>query len=224
MEMNYGNPGNRIRAAEMLRKLLPRATKLRESHKDGEASMEAVSSIGQASLKWYRTENCTGVYIYQGEKGGWFADLSFKDLPAGVPVVIGTPNVAPNRTREDAIESAVHMLALLMNSPTPQVNPEEAEVVFEFDNLGLIIPSAAIAAINKLSVERPSNEYVEQRLDEIREQFAGGKPFNSEIMDSLSEEDRRVVYTVCVMALALGMPRYPKSEEVEAPPFKSDMH
>lgn len=223
MAYSYGNPTNRVRAAEMLRKLLPRVTESIEKSNGNSGEMKPTSEIGKQSLKWYRVECCIGVHIYQGDKGGWFSDLAFKDLPAGIPAVFGTPSIHPHRSREEAIDAAVAMLALISNRPAPEVAPEDAKVVFEFDELSIIVPSGVIAEINQIPVEWPSVEYVKQRLVQIRDQFAGGKPFNTEIMDSLSPEDQRVVFSVCAMALVIGMPRFPSKPESEPPPPKNKM-
>lgn len=221
MGYKYGNPTNRMRASEMLRRLLPEAKKLAEK---SSYSMETTSVVGEASLKWYRTEHCRGVHIYQGDKGGWFADLEFTNLPDGIPAVIGTPSVAPNRTREEAVKSAISMLAMMMDTPTPTVSPQDAKVVFALDDMNVILPSALIAKMRAIREEPPSHDYIIERFEEVRKQFTGGEPFNEERMNSLSKENQMTVVTLCAMALLIGMPRYPGNPEVEPPPSNDRMH
>jgi hypothetical protein len=221
MGHNYGNPTNRVRAAELLRKIRPEAAKKYAGLKSDGLSMEATSSVGEASLKWYTADKCVGIHVYQGDKGGWFADFAFADLPAGIPVVIGTPSLYPHGSRKEAIDQATAFLAMLMNKNPPNENPEDVEVVFSFDDMNVMLPSTLIATMKAIDAPHPPIEYVVQRLEDIRHQFAGGKPFTAEIMTSLSEEDRMVVVRVCAMALVFGMPRYPLNAEGEPPPKRS---
>lgn len=225
MGYKYGNPTNRLKAAEMLKKLLPEAREMAEKNKS-ETSIEATSAVGAASLKWYDLEHCNGLHIYQGEKGGWFADLSFHGLPDGISRIIGTPVSMPCRTREDAVRIGISLLASIISNPKipAEERQNDPEIAFSFDEINLFLPSSLISQMRDFGGEPPSDEYVFKRFEELREQFAGGKPFTKTIMDSLSSDDRMKVITICALAIFKGIPKYPMPEESPPPPPLHKMH
>jgi hypothetical protein len=226
MGYKYGNASNKIRAAELLRRIRPKAAEIYEKTKDTAVPLKPETAIGMASLKWYTADKCVGVHVYQGDNGGWFADLAFKDLPPGIGDVLGTPTLFPNRDRQAAIATAIEFLAKVMaNQQSPQ-SPDDT-VPFSFDKITVFIPTEMVAEMKKdieaVPGKRPSADAVALLLEDLRKQFAQGGPFTSEVMDRLSAQEQGKVFNRCSMALAIGMPRYPSYPE-GMPPRKDKAH
>jgi hypothetical protein len=172
------------------------------------------SALGENTMKYLHVNRLTGVHVYQGERGGWYFDLSFKDLPAGVPNIIGQPVAFPLETREQAIDGAVSMIAVLINRKDEAPAPEEgAMALFPFDDVVLQLPSEMIEAIKNAPIPPPEPGYARTRLDEIRDEVWGGGPLTAEIMDRLDREQRARVLAVVAMAICEGIVRWPQFEE-----------
>ncbi|WP_046866814.1 hypothetical protein [Microvirga massiliensis] len=177
---------NRRMAKMLLQKLLPQAM---ETAKEVSSDALETSALGGNTMKWLRLSQCTGVHVYQDAKGGWFADLTFAGLPAGVPDIIGTPVSLPKATREEALQEGIELLALVIaHERKPQETPDEPIAVFDFDKIALQIPSALIQQLNESGLEKLGHAHAMKRLDEIRTQMTGGEPFTAENFDRLSRK------------------------------------
>jgi len=202
---------NRRKAKALLARLMPEAERRAPEFTNLETKS---SSLGANTFKHIHIDRVTGVHVYQGERGGWYYDLSFKDLPPGVPNVLGQPVAFPLDTREEAIDGAVSMLAMLVNKrdqdPPPQ---DDAEAVFPFDDVVISLPSQMIRTLSEAPVPLPDHEYVRTRLDEVRKEFAGDGPLTGDILNKLTRDDLMRVYAVAAMAICRGIPRWPQSEE-----------
>ncbi|KQO70808.1 hypothetical protein ASF22_16195 [Methylobacterium sp. Leaf87] len=103
MAYKYRNPQNRMRAAALLRHLKGQLIDV-----TGVQIETFTNTAASAEAYWQLSKAC-GVHVYQ-EHDGWHADLEFKDLPKGIPVLIGMP--VPVATRAEAIESVVGMMSI----------------------------------------------------------------------------------------------------------------
>jgi len=223
MPYNYNKFDNRRKAKFMLEKLLPQAEEFAKQQQPGEKVGEPASLMGANAVKHLRISAVSGVHIYQGERGGWFADLTFDGLPPGVPSVIGTPSSEPNGTREEAIQEAIGILAtvIVVEANRPAAD-EEPVAIFEFDNIALTIPSAMIRDLEANISQKPGVAYIAQRLDGLRDQLADGRPFTEETFRNLPEDDKRRVVAIAALAVAEGMIRWPENRE--AAPIRPTRH
>lgn len=64
---DHKNPTNRLRAAALLKQLLPLA---HEAARTTRTPLLPSSGVGENALRWFRTEDCLGVHVYQGDRGG----------------------------------------------------------------------------------------------------------------------------------------------------------
>lgn len=213
MPYDRNNRTNRRLAAKLLKELLPLA---REEAKTIKDPFRPTTGVGETALRWYRTENCLGVHVYQGDRGGWFADLQFDNLPLGVGDTIGTPVMYPAKDRQEALRQAVHFLASFMDPPQPKVSPDAVDVFFAFDEIELVVPAGLLRSFKDSGLEIPTGAEAFAELASIRAELAGGGPLTREIMASLPEISLHRLQIVCALALLAGIPRYPEFEE--APP------
>ncbi len=109
----------------LLQQLIPVSQK--EIENNPQMHTEAMSSLGRNTSAFVTMENLESIVIYQAPLGGWHADVLLKNVPPGIPNVMGSPVAAPFKTKEQAFEGAQHILTavlLLMKYEKPkEVNP-----------------------------------------------------------------------------------------------------
>jgi hypothetical protein len=221
MSYNYKNPTNRLKAAQLLKRLLPLAQQQADTVLDG---MKPASSLGRATLGHYHLSKCVGVHVYQGDKGGWFADLEFKGLPLGVGNVIGTPSQLPLKDREEALQDAIALLASVLKNPEPQGPAEAVDSVFAFDDIEMMVPGQMLRDMRARIGDPPTADEALIVLERARFDFAQGGPLTREVVQNLPEHALRSIRYACAVALLAGLPRYPQYEEGLPPPSRSGMH
>jgi hypothetical protein len=221
MSYNYKNPSNRMKAAQLLKKLLPLAE---QEAREQRAPLQAATAIGHATLRHYHISKCAGVHVYKGEKGGWFADLEFRGLPLGAGNIIGTPSQLPAKDREEAIGQAISMIASCMNAPAPAEPADAVDSAFAFDEIEMAVPGELLRTIKAAFEELPTPQQAVALLEKVRSDFAAGGPLTGDVMRGLSKEDLRRVQFACAIALMAGLPRYPQYEEAPPPPPRSSMN
>jgi hypothetical protein len=214
MRYKPNNPENRMRARALLRKLLPEARKILEGK--GSYEIKPESDVGENSIPHYKIDRCVGIHIYEGDKGGWFADLQFENLPAGIPTVFGTPMALPHRVREEALASAVKFLALVLANDRPAPSAAEADAIFPFDEVVVHLPSRFFGKLRDLMPYKPTHEEALARLNAFRDEVCGGQPLTHEAAEALPRPLRERLLSVCAMASLAGIVRFPEFEE--APP------
>jgi Uncharacterized protein conserved in bacteria len=212
MPYDHSKFDNRRKAFFMLKKLLPEAERLAATF---DLSGKSMTPIMDALSPHLHITRVAGVHIYKGDKGGWFFDIVFKDLPPGLPTIIGQPSSMPCETREEAEKAATNMLAALVQQrDKPLPDQVEAEAVFQFDEVYIYIPTEIVASLERSGA--PDLGYVRQRLAEIRKAFAGDGVMTKEVVDRLNDDQMTRLYAVVAMAVAAGIIRWPEPDE--APP------
>lgn len=218
---NRKNPTNRLRAARLLKELLPQAREAAKSVKEG---LRPTSGVGENTLRWFRTEDCIGVHVYQGDQGGWFADLQFANLPLGVADTVGIPSQLPAKDRQDAIRQAVHLLAIFMHQPKPEGPADAVDAIFALDEVEMRVPADVLRGFRERSPDMPTVQEVVDELERLRMALTGGAPITMEVVRSLSEPALQRLQIACALAVLAGMPRYPEYQEAPPPPAPGAMH
>lgn len=221
MTYSYKNPTNRIKAAQLLKRLLPLAKQQAEKVVDG---IKPASNLGRATLEHYHLSKCVGVHVYQGAKGGWFADLEFKGLPLGVGNVIGTPSQLPLKDREEALQDAISLLASVLKNPEPRGSIKAVDSIFAFDDIEMTVPGEMLRVLKARIGDPPTAEEALIVLEKARFDFAQGGPLTREVVQSLPEDALRSIRYACAVALLAGLPRYPQYDEEPPPPARGGMH
>lgn len=195
-----------IAGRRLLQILLPRA---KERLKDAEHSWQPMSALGRAQAPYLKIENVEAVMIYQAPKGGWHGDVVLKEVPDGVPNVLGTPVEHPCPTREMAVDMAIGLLVQIM--ATKELPPPVALPAFLFHGCEIHLVSDILEQI-------PGYESVEhalKRLGEIEhELFPSGIPEEF----TLKGEEAASLMAVVHMAAKNGVYRYPPKEDREPSP------
>src|SRR3546814_433310 len=127
---DYSNPRNASEAKKLLAALLPkaqaRAAATRSS--DGDTYLQTGNQVARSVLSSLRGNNLKGVHVYRAPLGGWSADVELKDVPRGMPNILGTPSAHPCRTRDDAVRAITEFLVTILVQEKEQP-PEAPEAV-----------------------------------------------------------------------------------------------
>jgi hypothetical protein len=89
----------------------------------GVPTIEIKTMTAESSMAWWRISKVAGVHVYR-EREGWHPDVVFKDLPRGVPTILGSPELYP--TRQEALRGAIdHLSILAVNDKMPLPDTED---------------------------------------------------------------------------------------------------
>lgn len=212
MAYKHTSPDNRRKSKFLLKKLVA----VLEQEPDDAEAMEPSSALGEAVGPWIRLSNVAGVHVYQ-DKAGWYADLILDETPPGVPKVIGTPMAMPKLTREEAEEEAVALLRMAAANEKAVPKPEPGgDAIFEWDQIAIPVPSDLVAKL--MEQGDPPEDYIRQRLGEVRRELTGGGPLTPEIARTFGHDQKLKVLTMAAMALCAGIHRWPPARRASEEP------
>jgi hypothetical protein len=188
-----------------------------------DTALAATSSLGQSLLPHMTRDRIDALVVFQ-RNGGWMAEAVLKDLPAGLPNVMGTPENMPLGTRKEAEEQGCQLLKAfaalikeneLLQSGPDQIIPGKAERVMVLDNFDMFVPGEAVemVAANLPMVEAAfpnlKGETFE-RLEANLQELTQGLPFDPAQYEAASEDLRgRIFANICTL-LAMGENHYPR--------------
>lgn len=201
MRYDHADRQNRRRAAAVLDAL---RGKLVDA--SGAVEQTMTTQAATSSPHWILA-NVVGVHVYE-VRGGWNADLAFKDLPLGVPTVIG--NAVPCTSRKEALESAVRQLSLCdEREKAYRDRPCDTFRWFVFDEIEVPVDPAYLSRV-AADMAR-AGETTEQLLEEfarLRFAISGDEPVTHDGLKAADREDQMRVIRVCEKAMALGLTQF----------------
>lgn len=200
MAYKYRNPQNRMRAAALLRHLKGQLVDVTG------VKIEVFSNVAASAESYWQLSKACGVHVYQ-EHDGWHADLEFKDLPKGIPDVIGTP--APVPTRAEAIESVVGMMSICaQRDAVPPPDPSTGLRWFRFDQHEVSIHPKLLADYAhqaKTLMIDPAD--IIANLEDVRIEITGGGPVTQRNWEAATFDGRYAAIKLCHVAMANGIQR-----------------
>lgn len=205
-------PRDRDNAEHLLKVLLPKA---REQAKEQE-ELKFRTVIAKAQRAYLIESNVGGVHVYHANTGGWIADIYLKDTPIGVANVIGTPVANPCKTRDEALEQAVMMLASIISNTAKQ--HEKVQPTFQLYDIALTLDGSMLEFVAKTQLETEGTVGYEnpdkavQKLEAILKQFFGNAEPSYDILMTLELEAKARLMAVCTMCALTGILRYPPPE------------
>jgi len=201
MDYDHGSRPNRRRAATLLD-----AMKGRLVDASGAVERSMTMQATTASPHW-RISNVAGVHVYDVAQG-WNADVAFKDLPSGVPAVIG--NAVPVKTRREALESAIMQLSLCAErEKVPLAGNDSPMLYFVIDDIEIPVdPDELSETRAKLAHEGYTVEQAEGRLAYLRHVISGDEPLNADNVAEADHETRTRLVIACHIAMALGRTQF----------------
>jgi hypothetical protein len=196
----------------LLKKLLPEARRMLDERKaegKDEILLRATSEIAKVAASFHHRNSMDSVCVYQGEKGGWIADLLFKNVPRGLGDINGTPVGEPHATRNEAIAAVTELVSayLTRDPPTDSAVPDP---VFELFDMVIVVRRSDIERFERehSDFEGFEESKVVTLLNDIEDRFVqDNKMFDK--LQSMSDVDRRRINGAAFMAIHLGMSRWP---------------
>jgi hypothetical protein len=196
----------------LLKKLLPEARQmLNERRATGkeEIPLEVISEIAKAAIPFHHRDSMDSVCVYQGEKGGWIADLVFNNVPSGLANVNGTPVGEPHATRNEAIAAVTDLVSAHLTRDPP-ADSAVSDPIFELFDVAIVVRRSDIERFRREHSDFEGFEAskVVALLDDIADRFVeDSKIFDK--LQSMSDVDRRRINGAAFMAIHLGMNRWP---------------
>ena len=201
MTYDHSKYENRLRASAVLKDLKGKLIDV------GAPTIEVRTMTAESSMAWWRLSKAAGVHVYH-EGGGWQADIVFKDLPPGVPRIIGSPEIYPSR--QAALAGAIETLSIMaVTDKMPLPAAEDGYRWFKFDGMEIPIQADLIKDFpERLAAEGYTDLQVRARLARLRHELADDRPLTAKIFNALSQDDRNNIRIVCGIALALGVHQF----------------
>ena len=122
----------------------------------------------------------------------------------------------------DAAKQIVRILLDVARRRKPNDRPKES-LPFELEGVLLYLSFDMVQQIHAAAQTfAPDPAYVERRLSEVTKEVSGRSWMTEEIFQSLDPAQELRVYSVCAMALAIGITRWPQT--LDGPPEGPTRH
>lgn len=201
MRYDHGSRENRQRAAFLFGKL-----KLQVIDASGTVEKPTTMQAATSSPHW-RISNIAGVHVYRTAVG-WNADIAFKDLPIGVPALVG--NAVPCGSRDDALASAIRQLSMCVEREKVLMAGFDTRLVyFVFDEIEVPIDPDYLPDVRAaMAREGHTLEEALGKLAHLRHVVGGDGPLTKEGVDAADEDTRAELCKACEIAMALGRTQF----------------
>ena len=164
MSLSYASPEQIRQGEALLATLLPECRAELARHSIG---ARPLSAVAQVQWRYFHERHLRAVCVYEGPKGGWYADLLLRDVPDGVPNAIGTPVQTPHATRDaarifagyDGRQAAIESLGSLTTELFGPMPPTHAQFVAldttQRDRLALLCAAALVFGLYRYPPNDP---------------------------------------------------------------------
>lgn len=223
----HSDSKNSRAAKERLKKALARvklAMEASDTDKTKQMTSETYSAMGHAVKPHIRKNSMKALHVYQGELGGWYADIELRGMPPGIPKIMGNPAAMPFETKAEAEASGdllVQGILIMARENEQASNQTSDSAIFEFYDVEFPMPLELVSKyINDLG--KPYKELVVRAIQTLEELLVvDGKVVTSRL-NSDSEDFNALVMSSVMILVADGMPRWPVRKEVR--PKKNTRH
>lgn len=185
--------------------------------------LQVQSGPGRSVLSRIREEHFDAYIVYRSARG-WHADVLFKNLPAGVPNLLGTPDDDPLPSRELADQQGRLILKMLLKTAIANaavVAPEEDFRAFDIHGATMQVPGSAVDQVRPFIESFPANvvgdvDSHRNRLSRLLTEAFGEDSFDLEKWESLHITTKHRIFTAIVILMAMGEFRHPRRPGLEA--------
>jgi len=207
------NISRRVAGRRLLEKLLPRAEKWldeQEATRPEQFPFFDNSPLVKAAAPYLTLKNAEAIFISEGQLGGWIADIAFKSVPLGVVDMIGTPVSSPHKTRAEAEQAAIIILAALIAKERNGTGDEAAPPVMLYHGHEVALNQKLLERLQGTSPRIGGDEAV-RMLCELEERlFVDG--FDEQLIETLPREENQVLGIALHLAALAGVLRYPENQ------------
>lgn len=189
------------------------------SLRDPETSVQTGTTLGHTLFSRIKEENLDALIVHRGVKG-WYADVLLKDMPAGLPVVFGTPSKMPHPSRALAEADGKMMLvtafrAILEREKIVRDKAPEDIRPFELYGVTYRIPGEVVDNIQPM-VDTMPEEFVGTPESVTHRLLSRVAPFVNDEgemdlkgVDSLSDQEKMAMLANMATLLCMGIFRVP---------------
>jgi hypothetical protein len=160
---------------------------------------------------WMKAKHIDSVIIQKKTLGGWIVVLTFKDLPRGIPNVLGAPGAPKTREEADALGHVMLRAALVKCEETKELMREgkmDDLRFFRFQDLHLQVPGdmvdAAARKIPEIPADKEAKEQRKKHIDAMRT-AVGNQPLTVERWNALSEDNQLAAMVAASFLLCLNI-------------------
>lgn len=175
--------------------------------------------LGQRTIENIKEKHIEAVIVYSNKKNEWYADIVLKNTPVGVPNVLGTPVIHPEKTEQDAKKSAYTMLVGLYKNIITQERAKhdqkpKNERVFALQDADIVVSGEYLDAVHNAISEvglqfMPPKDVLIGRLEILLNQKQ--TPINHKTFNESSDEWKTHVYLTLTQLLIHGVFKYPEN-------------
>ncbi|HDZ53446.1 hypothetical protein LCGC14_0043910 [marine sediment metagenome] len=160
---------------------------------------------------WMKSKHIDSIIVQKKTIGGWVVVLTFKDLPRGIPNVLGAPGKP--KTEEEAMALAhVMVRAAYVKCEETKKMMREGTMddlrFFRYQDLHLQVPGdmvdAAARKIPDMPAEKEAKKMRQEHIDKMRE-AVGKKKLTVERWNELSEERQLAAMVAASFLLCLNI-------------------
>lgn len=206
----------RARLAEALKGAREEA---RASMQDHDTSLQTGTTLGHTLFSRLKEENLDALIVHRGVKG-WYADILLKDMPAGLPVVFGTPSKMPHSNRALAEADGKMMLvtafrAILERETISRDTHVEDIRPFELYGVTYRIPGELVDQLQPMVDSLPEDfvgtreSVTERLLSLVSRHIDDENNLDPGAVNSLPEQDRMAMLANMATLLCMGVFRLP---------------
>ena len=202
-------------ARRLLQEVLPWA---REQHARGEHGAETSAPLGATTFAHITEDKMEGLHIYQGPKGGWHADITFRNMPKGIANAIGSPVETPMLTRAEAEHAAKLMVVMVLeiarkNAERAAAKPDPVFMLHDLSfKLRSNLPSALVHFMPELLAGYGSPLQAARRIESLLDEMCP-EGFNADVFEKWDMEKRMKLIAVLQCAVVSGLYVYPMRQD-----------
>ena len=180
---------------------------------DGDEAPQALRDARaiMETYHWMKTSHLDSVILKKPPFGGWLVLLTFKDLPRGMPNVLGAPQ-RPT-TEEGAREEALRLLtAAHVKCADPRRMMRDGQMddlrLFRYQSLNLQVPGEMVDGAAKKYLELPEGRDLKKQrqaqIDKMK-RIIGAGPLTVERWNALGEKSQAEVMVAASHLLCLNI-------------------
>jgi len=203
-------------ARRLLQEVLPWA---REQLATADTRAESSSTLGETTFAHITEDKFEGLYIYQGPKGGWHADITFRNMPRGIANAIGSPVESPFRTRAEAEGAGKQLVVLALEvsrKNAERAAAEKPDPVFRLYDLEFKLrsdlPSALVHFMPELLAGYGSPLQAAGRIESLLDEMCP-RGFNAHVFKKWDMEKQMKLIAVLQCSVVSGLYVYPPRQD-----------
>lgn len=176
------------------------------------SSKPVLGDMGFAILPHLRRDRVKAAYIQRGKFGGYIGDIAFRDMPVGFPDMMGTAISNPVKSEDDARQTVISLLALVIWAEQMDHTANPGKPLFEFHDLTVSLSTEAMQGINEHFPVKSADlcDLSRGRLADMEQLFDGD--YSAKKVASFDKKTECMFLAVIHNARHQGITRWPETQ------------